>query len=108
MLWFTVSDASVVPPPPWYNVAALCEAIVTRCGTVACLLEGRWACLSSHPRACRGGHHNYSDCRLTVTHDWLQISTEVSVQKQLEYLTTVTQQKDNGRFVGNTGKDLPW
>ena len=37
-----------------------------------------------------------------------QITPPVSVQKQLEYLATVTQQKDNGRFVDNTGKDLPW
>jgi len=37
-----------------------------------------------------------------------QITPPVSVQKQLEYLATVTQKKDNGRFVGNTGEDLPW
>ena len=38
----------------------------------------------------------------------LQITPEVSVGKQLAYLATVTQKKDNGRFVGNTGEDLPW
>ena len=38
----------------------------------------------------------------------LQITPPVSVQKQLEYLATVTQKKDNGRFVGNTGEDMPW
>lgn len=37
-----------------------------------------------------------------------QITPPVSVQKQLEYLATVTQKKDNGRFVGNIGEDLPW
>jgi hypothetical protein len=32
----------------------------------------------------------------------------VSVGKQLEYLATVTQEKDNGRFVNYTSEDLPW
>ena len=30
------------------------------------------------------------------------------MRQQLEYLAGVTQEKDNGRFVDYTGKDLPW
>jgi hypothetical protein len=38
----------------------------------------------------------------------MQISSEVSVQRQLAYLSGVTQATDNGRFVNNIGADMPW
>ncbi len=39
---------------------------------------------------------------------FVQISPEVSVRHQLKYLAGVTQAKDNGRFVDNSGKAMPW
>ena len=37
-----------------------------------------------------------------------QFTPEASVQKQLAYLSGVTQATDNGRFVDYAGKDMPW
>ena len=38
----------------------------------------------------------------------MQISPEQSVSNQLAYLATVSQGRDNGRFVDNQGNTMDW
>ena len=37
-----------------------------------------------------------------------QISPEESVKRQLAYLATASQARDNGRFVDNLGNTMDW
>ncbi len=55
------------------------------------------------------GRLNAENCKLTKRTAFVpQFSPEASVQKQLAYLSGVTQAMDNGRFVDYDGKDMPW